>query len=53
MKKHIMLKASNANQKDNQIEVNIFLMADPLPVLSSQNTPNGYHNIERMMKLFC
>jgi uncharacterized protein involved in oxidation of intracellular sulfur len=39
-------------QKDNpEIEVNIFLMADAVTcIIQIQNTPNGYYNIERMMK---
>jgi len=39
-------------QKDfPEDEVRIFLMADAATcALSNQNTPNGYYNIERMLK---
>ena len=39
-------------QKDKpEIEVNVFLMADAVTcIIQGQNTPNGYYNIERMMK---
>ena len=39
-------------QKDYQnTEVNIFLMADAVfCAIPNQNTPNGYYNIERMLK---
>ena len=34
------------------VEVRIFLMADAATcALANQNTPNGYYNIERMLKL--
>jgi uncharacterized protein involved in oxidation of intracellular sulfur len=39
-------------QKDYEhCEMNIFLMADAVScALPNQNTPNGYYNIERMIK---
>ena len=38
-------------QKDHGEEVRIFLMADAATsALQNQNTPNGYYNIERMLK---
>lgn len=39
-------------QKDHEdTEVNVFLMADAVTcALPNQNTPNGYYNIERMLK---
>lgn len=42
-----------ALQKDHveNVEVNIFLMADAVTcALPNQNTPQGYYNIERMVK---
>jgi uncharacterized protein involved in oxidation of intracellular sulfur len=34
------------------VEVRVFLMADAANcALSNQNTPNGYYNIERMLKV--
>lgn len=52
-------KAYNAMRLANQlgkdhptVEVRIFLMADAANcALANQNTPNGYYNIERMLKL--
>lgn len=52
-------KAYNALRIANQInkdfpenEVCIFLMADAVNcAIPNQNTPNGYYNIERMLKL--
>ena len=39
-------------QYSNEIEIKIFLLADAvLCGLPNQNTPNGYYNIERMLKL--
>ena len=36
----------------DQVEVRIFLMADAVScAIVNQNTPNGYYNIERMLKL--
>ena len=51
-------KAYNALRLANQLgkehedaEVRIFLMADAaLCAVAGQNTPNGYYNIERMLK---
>ena len=39
-------------QKEHQeVEVNVFLMADSVTgALVNQNTPQGYYNIERMLK---
>ena len=39
-------------QKDYEdTELNVFLMADAVTcALPNQNTPNGYYNIERMLK---
>jgi len=39
--------------KDHEdVEVRVFLMADAANcALASQNTPNGYYNIERMLKV--
>lgn len=52
-------KAYNALRIANQLnkdfprtEVTIFLMADGVNcAIQNQNTPNGYYNIERMLKL--
>jgi uncharacterized protein involved in oxidation of intracellular sulfur len=47
------LRIANQLGKDNQsAEVIIFLMADAVTcAIPDQNTPNGYYNIERMLKL--
>ncbi len=47
------LRLANQLGKDhNTVEVRIFLMADAANcAIANQNTPNGYYNIERMMKL--
>ena len=53
-------KAYNALRLANQIlkdyvdsEVTVFLMADAATcAISNQKTPNGYYNIERMLKSF-
>jgi uncharacterized protein involved in oxidation of intracellular sulfur len=38
-------------QKDHGVEVLVFLMADAVSgALINQNTPQGYYNIERMLK---
>lgn len=38
-------------QKDHGTEVLVFLMADAVTgALENQNTPQGYYNIERMLK---
>lgn len=40
-----------ALQKDGTAEVRVFLMADAVTAaISSQNTPQGYYNIERMIR---
>ena len=46
------LRMSMTLQKeDPDTEINIFLMADAVGcALTNQNTPNGYYNIERMLK---
>ncbi|HLG38862.1 MAG TPA: DsrE family protein [Chitinophagaceae bacterium] len=44
--------ANQLNKENPDVEVRIFLMADGANcAISSQTTPNGYYNIERMMKL--
>lgn len=47
------LRIANQLNKDfPEIEVVIFLMADGVScAIPNQNTPNGYYNIERMIKL--
>lgn len=47
------LRISNQLNKDfPETEVTIFLMADGVNcAIPNQNTPNGYYNIERMLKL--
>ncbi|MBC8320057.1 MAG: DsrE family protein [Bacteroidetes bacterium] len=47
------LRLANQLGKDHQsIEVRIFLMADAATcAIANQITPNGYYNIERMLKL--
>lgn len=47
------LRLANQLGKDHEtVEVRIFLMADAATcAIANQNTPNGYYNIERMMKL--
>jgi uncharacterized protein involved in oxidation of intracellular sulfur len=43
--------ANQLNKAHEEVEVRIFLMADAAAcALAGQNTPNGYYNIERMMK---
>lgn len=43
--------ANQLNKEHDEVEVRIFLMADAAAcALSGQNTPNGYYNIERMLK---
>ena len=46
------LRLAMALQKDHpQVQVNVFLMADAVGcAVPNQNTPQGYYNIERMMK---
>lgn len=47
------LRIANQLNKDHpDIQVCIFLMADGVNcAVPNQNTPNGYYNIERMLKL--
>lgn len=47
------LRIANQLNKDYpETELVIFLMADGVNcAISNQNTPNGYYNIERMLKL--
>ncbi len=47
------LRLANQLGKDHEaVEVKIILMADAAScALASQTTPNGYYNIERMLKL--
>ncbi len=46
------LRLAMAIQKDHaMVQVNVFLMADAVSCgIPSQNTPQGYCNIERMIK---
>jgi len=46
------LRLAMAIQKDHpEAQVNVFLMADAVTcAVAGQNTPNGYYNIERMLK---
>ena len=46
------LRLAMQMQKDYEgTDVNIFLMADAVScAIPNQNTPNGYYNIERMLK---
>jgi uncharacterized protein involved in oxidation of intracellular sulfur len=46
------LRLASQIQKDNEdSEVTVFLMADAVAcAIPNQNTPNGYYNIERMLK---
>lgn len=44
--------ANQLNKEHKEVEVRIFLMADGANcAIANQTTPNGYYNIERMMKL--
>ncbi|MBI4946287.1 MAG: DsrE family protein [Bacteroidetes bacterium] len=47
------LRIANQLGKDHEtVEVRIFLMADAANcAIANQTTPNGYYNIERMLKL--
>ena len=43
--------ANQLGKEHDQVEVRIFLMADAAScALAGQTTPNGYYNIERMIK---
>ena len=46
------LRLAMALQKDHpSVQVNVFLMADGVGcAIPNQNTPQGYYNIERMLK---
>lgn len=46
------LRLAMALQKDHPtVQVNVFLMADAVGcAIPNQNTPQGYYNIERMLK---
>ncbi|MEK6572233.1 MAG: DsrE family protein [Bacteroidota bacterium] len=46
------LRLAMALQKDHpSVQVNVFLMADAVGcAIPNQNTPQGYYNIERMLK---
>ncbi len=52
-KAYNVLRLVNQLGKDHEmVEVRIFLMADAVTcALANQITPNGYYNIERMLKL--
>ena len=44
--------ANQLNKEHQEVEVRIFLMAEGANcAIANQITPNGYYNIERMMKL--
>lgn len=44
--------ANQLNKEHQDVEVRIFLMADAAScAITNQSTPNGYYNIERMLKL--
>ena len=44
--------ANQLNKEHPDVEVRIFLMADGANcAIASQTTPNGYYNIERMLRL--
>ncbi len=44
--------ANQLNKEHPDVEVRIFLMADAANcAIANQTTPNGYYNIERMLKL--
>lgn len=44
--------ANQLNRENTDVEVRIFLMADAANcAIANQTTPNGYYNIERMLKL--
>jgi len=45
------LRLASSLAKDEQTSVSVFLMGDAVScALSGQTTPNGYYNIERMLK---
>jgi uncharacterized protein involved in oxidation of intracellular sulfur len=44
--------ANNLFKRDESVEVTAFLMGDAVSVAKKgQQTPNGYYNLERMLKL--
>ncbi len=44
--------ANELNKEHKDVEVRIFLIADGVNcAIANQTTPNGYYNIERMLKL--
>ena len=46
------LRLANSLAKDETLNVSVFLMGDAASCASAgQTTPNGYYNIERMLKL--
>lgn len=43
--------AMNIQKEKSDVEISVFLMADAVGCgIPNQNTPQGYYNIERMMK---
>lgn len=43
--------AMTIHKEQSEVEVNVFLMADAVTgALVNQNTPQGYYNVERMLK---
>lgn len=43
--------AMNIQKEDTSVELSVFLMADAVGCgIPNQNTPQGYYNIERMLK---
>jgi uncharacterized protein involved in oxidation of intracellular sulfur len=45
------LRLAHALQKDSRAEVVVFLMADAVVAAKAgQKTPDGYYNVERMLK---
>ena len=48
---NVLRLANQLNKAHEDVEVRIFLMADAAAcAVSGQTTPNGYYNIERMLK---
>ncbi len=46
------LRLANALSKDGAADVRVFLLADAVVCgKAGQQTPNGYYNLERMLKL--
>jgi len=45
--------ANNLFKKDESVEATVFLMGDAVSAAKAgQQTPNGYYNLERMLKAF-